>query len=283
MIDEQLELDWNGKAARRAADDQATARRRAALRLAAVKWLLEQEPPPNAFAVNVCTRLSKFHADLAAFWSQPVRNPEDEGPYQLLRPIRTAIVQLCLTRDECWPDFTRSQELAPKLRDLKAESHRLEQQIRGSEPHLRDGAALFEEYADWRYDLSTNRDYHRLRKEIDRTEHALYRGTEFERIRQAALADHLYLAVPAGLIDPAELADGWGLLWVDPNLKVTVQYPAEARNCLEGNRLHLVQNIAAAAADAVRFQLGLLQRGDGAHCLVLPPRGHRKPRRLRLE
>lgn len=285
MAEQQLMFDWDApgkKTADSNPEERRRSRQRFHLRLAAVKWLLEQEPEPAAFALNVVTRISKFMADIAAFWSQPVRNPQDEGPAQILKPVRTAIIQACMTREECWPDYARSTELVPKLRRLKEDLLNVENRIRGEEPMLRDGGALFEEYAVWRYEDSQNPEYHRLRREINRTEHALYRGTQFERIRQAALADHLYLAVPAGLIQPDELADGWGLLWVADDLTVTVAHPAGERNCLDCNRLHLVQNIAAAAVDNVRYCLGVQQKTDGSYYLTLPPRGHRKPRRLHL-
>ena len=257
-------------------------RRRFHLRLAAVKWLLGQTPPPVGLALGVPTRISKFQADIAAFWNQPVRNPLDEGPTQILRPARTAILQICFTRDECWDGCVHSRELAPRLGELKRRIAALEIEIRAQEPELREDGALFEEYAVWKYEDSRNLDYHRLRRDIVKTEQALYKGTPFERIRQAALADQLWLAVPTGLIRKEELADGWGLLWVADDLSVTVEHPAEDRHCLEGNRMHLVQNIAAAASDAVLFGLGVQVRPDGACVLVQPPRGHRKPRTATL-
>ena len=256
-------------------------RRRQALRRAVLRWLLTTENPTGA-ATDTITRLSKLRADIAAFWSRPMRNPHAEGPGQLWQPARTAIVQCFLSRQECWPDWSRSAELAPRLRDLKLRQHQLEAAIRESEPELRDGDALFDEYAEWRYDDTANRDYHHVRRDLEKTEQALYRGTQFERIRQAALADQLYLAVPTGLIQPEELANGWGLLWVADDLAVTVAAAPEIRECHPENRLHLVQNIAAAGTSAVLFAMGLRAQTDGTLQFVQPPRGHRRPQALTL-
>lgn len=281
---EQLCFEWTPGGATPAAataEERSRYRMHLALRRAVLKWLLECGKP-TGLAVDVITRIAKFRADTAAFWSRPVRNSGEEGPTQLLQPCRTAIIQTYLTREECWPDFSRSRELLPQLRQFKARLGELEAAIRQQEPELRDGGALFEEYAVWRYEDSGNKEYHRLKREIERTEHALYQGTQFERIRQAALADQLYLAVPTGLIQPEELADGWGLLWVDDDLTVRQILEPQSRDCLPANRLHLVQNIAAAAAVTVRFALGLREQRDGRHTLVQPPRGHRRPQSVRL-
>ncbi len=284
----QLWLNWDSATA---APTSATShnrpesdhdwRRRQALRRAVLRWLLATENPTGA-ATDTVTRLSKLRADLAAFWSRPMRNPHAEGPGQLWQPIRTAIIQCFLSRQECWPDWSRSAELAPRLRDLKLRQHQLEATIRENEPELRDGDALFDEYAEWHYDDTANRDYHHVRRDLEKTEQALYRGTQFERIRQAALADQLYLAVPTGLIQPEELANGWGLLWVADDLTVTVAAVPELRECHPENRLHLVQNIAAAGTGAVLFAMGLRAQANGTLQFVQPPRGHRRPQPLSL-
>lgn len=282
---EQLNFDWTSAAHETSApmteEEKSRYRQRLALRRGVLRWLVESEHP-TGFALDVVTRIARFHADLGAFWSVPVRNHAQEGPTQVWEPTRTCIVQCYLTREECWPDCSRSQELVPQLKGLKEQLRALEGNIRQDEPELRDGGSLFDEYAVWRYAETGNPDYHRLRREIDRTEQAIYQGSQFERIRRAALADHLYLAVPAGLIQPEELAEGWGLLWVDPELKVDIALPAEERKCLPGNRLHLVQNIAAAGADAVAFAMGVRQQKDGTAFFVQPPRGHRRPQKLTL-
>jgi hypothetical protein len=279
---EQLCFEWTpGAAPTTGREEQTRYRMHLALRRAVVRWLLESEKP-TGMAVGVITRIAKFRADVAAFWSRPVRNPQDEGPTQLLVPCRTAILQSFLTREECWPDCSRSGELVPRLRELKQRLHDLEAAIRRQEPELRDGGALFEEYAVWRYEDSRNREYHRLKRDIEKTEHALYEGTQFERIRQAALADQLHLAVPSGLIQPEELADGWGLLWVDDDLTVRQVLAPQPRDCHQSHRMHLVQNIAAAGGEAVRFALGLREQADGHHLFVQPPRGHRRAQPLTL-
>lgn len=288
IMSQQLTFSWDlGKEVVRPEpppaepESGASQARRQAIRRAVLRWLEQTAPPPTGVATQVVTRIQRTRADVAAFWSAPVRNSGAEGPGRVLAPVRTAIIQCYAEREECWPECSRSQELLPRLKGLKKELADAEAAIRAAEPHLRDPNALFEEYAVWRYEESRNRTYHRLRRAISRVERSLYEGSSFERIRSAQLADHLYLAVPAGLVEGSELADGWGLLWVDDDLTVRVIVPAEARETLPANRFHLVQNIAAAAKASELLANGVAQRGNEV-ILTRPMRRRRAEERVRL-
>lgn len=275
-----LLFDLDFSSARSRSERMHVGRRRLALQRSVLAWLQREDPPTGA-ALRVITRISRLRADAAAFWSRPVRNPHDTGPTQVLEPVRTAIFQCHVERDDCWPDCAKSGTILPQLRALKQELVAVERHIRSEEPNLRRTDTLFEEYAEWRYDDSANRDYPRLRHTIEKMEHSLYHGTMFERIRSAQLADRLYLVVPAGVVNADELADGWGLLWVHDDFRVQVISEAENRECLSSNRLHLIQNIAAAAKQAVLFQSGVRELDDRV-LLVQRPRSHRRPESRRL-
>ncbi|OGV66833.1 MAG: hypothetical protein A3K18_30300 [Lentisphaerae bacterium RIFOXYA12_64_32] len=281
MSQQQLFFDLDFAPSRPGVEGIRLARRRLAIQRAVLRWL-EQKDPPTGIGVNVVTRISKLHADIAAFWSQPIRNTHEEGPSQILTTHRTVIVQCHTEREDCWPDCIRSKEVLPQLRGYKEQLAQFEEQIRKDEPHLRDSNTLFEEYAEWNYEKSDNRDYHNVKRAIEKMEHSLYHGTKFERIRSAQLADHLYLAVPVNVVLREELADGWGLIWVDDNLNVEVVGEPEDRECLPSNRMHLVQNIGAAAKRATLFSCGVHRTAKEEVALVQPPRGHRRPQRLRL-
>lgn len=261
-------------------DTLSTRSRRLLLQRAVLRWL-EETSSPTGSALDVVTRISRLRADVAAFWSVPMRNPNEEGPTQLLTPDRTVIVQCHVEREECWPDCIRSREILPQLRQLKTELQETESRIREEEPGLRDNNALFEEYAEWRYEKTANREYHQLKRAIEKMEHGLYHGTKFERIRSAQLADRLYLAVPAGVVEEKELADGWGLIWIEDDLSVRVVAEPEDRACLPLNRMHLVQNIAAAAKNSELLCRGIHQTGEGTVVLTRPltrRRAEEKPR-----
>ena len=236
------------------------------LQCAALGWLATLHP--TAAAIRVPTRLAKFRADAAAFWSTPKKN-------RLLQPEKTILIEARPTRMSCWPECSGSEEILPELRREQEHRQELEAEIRIREPHLRDSDVLFAEIEYWNYEGTSNPAYRECLRRIRSYEKALYRGSRFERIHRANVANELYLAVPEGLIHPDELAEGWGLLYVSRNLKVEVVKTAQWIECPQENMLHLSQNIAASSLHDVLFAHGIsLTAGGGVqfHC---PPRRRR--------
>ncbi len=236
------------------------------LQCAALGWLATLHP--TAAAIRVPTRLAKFRADAAAFWSTPKKN-------RLLQPEKTILIEARPTRMSCWPECSGSEEILPELRREQERRQELEAEIRIREPHLRDSDVLFAEIEYWNYEGTSNPAYRECLRRIRSYEKALYRGSRFERIHRANVANELYLAVPEGLIHPDELAEGWGLLYVSRNLKVEVVKTAQWIECPQENMLHLSQNIAASSLHDVLFAHGIsLTAGGGVqfHC---PPRRRR--------
>ena len=240
------------------------------MRRAVLGWLLSKAP--TGMALGVPTRVSKFKADVAAFWSKPTSR-------RIMRPVKTLIVEIRQGRGDFWPDCAGSAELLPLLRELKERKAALEARIRKDEPHLRDTDILFEEYATWRYSESSNKEYHTCLRRLERTEKALYSGSRFEKIRSAHVANELYLAAPEGTITPGELADGWGLILVGADLSVREVKTPDKWDCPEKNQLHLIQNIASRCADPVCFANGVSLGGDGLPIFLPPPRKRRPKRR----
>jgi len=227
------------------------------LQRALLMWLIEQRV--DGLALKVPTRVSRYRADLAAFWNRARRQGSGrDGPWNLLTPCQTIVIECRTDRDHCWPDCANSEDLLPRLRSLKQEVETLEEGIRHQEPQLRETAVLFEEFSEWDYGSSENQDYHKASQEIQCIEEALYHGTRFETIRRAHLADSLYLAVPSQAVHPHEVAAGWGLLWVKADGRIEVVMPSPEKPCPPENRFHLVQNIAAAASDDVLCRRGIL-------------------------
>ncbi|MFW6414172.1 MAG: hypothetical protein ACOCZS_02615 [Verrucomicrobiota bacterium] len=247
-------------------------------------WLNNSSPAPTGFAANVPTRLSHFQTHIGAFISKPVRNKAATGPGKILEPQATMIFQCYTHRENCWSRCARAENILPELRKAKEKRDSLQLQIQKHEPELKDPDSLFEEYAEWRYEETGNPEYHRIQKEISNLEHALLEGTPFEQLRNAEVANYLYLAVPAGEIVKDELADSWGLLWVHPDLQITVEREPAFRHCPLTNQYHFVQNVAAAASRSVNFAYGLhYSKSDNQTYLVKPPRGHRRPIEYRLD
>lgn len=236
------------------------------LQCAALGWLATFRP--TAAAIRVPTRLAKFRADAAAFWSTPKKN-------RLLQPEKTVLIEARLTRTSCWPECSGSEEIVPELRREQEYRQELEAEIRRTEPHLLDSDVLFPEIEYWNYEGTRNPAYRESLRRIRFYEKALYRGSRFERIRRADVANELYLAVPDELIHPDELAEGWGLLYIARDLTVKVAKPAAWIDCPQENMLHLSQNIAASSLNDVLFAHGIGLTSGGRVQFHCPPRRRR--------
>ena len=233
------------------------------LQRASLAWLASLNP--TAAAMRVPTRLAKFRAGAAAFWSSP-------GRHRLLQPDLTVVVEARLSRNDCWPECSDTDVILPSYRECQANRRSLEESIRKNEPFLLDSDVLFPEIEYWNYEDTENPDYKPCLEKLAEFESALYRGSRFERIRQGEVANELYLAVPEGLIDPDELAEGWGLLYVFPDMHVELIRKAAHYECPQEHMLHLSQNIAASSLRDVLFAHGIYQEVDGKISYRRPPK-----------
>ena len=224
------------------------------MKRAILAWLIPEKP--SGMALNVPTRVSKYCADIAAFWSSPAKK-------RLMAPTKTLIVEIRKSREQCWPDCARQEELLPLLRKTKEEKASIEAILRREEPELKDGDTLFPEFESWNYKLTKKRKYHKCLKQLEEIEHALYKGSRFEQIRRAHVADYLYLAVPTGTVQPDELADGWGLININPDMTTEVVKEADKWDCPDQNKLHLIQHIAAGCKKSLLFSLGVNELATG--------------------
>lgn len=233
------------------------------LQRAALAWLASLNP--TAAAIRVPTRMAKFRAGAAAFWSTP-------GRRRLLQPERTVVVEARLSREDCWPECSDTETILPSYRECQAVRKTMEAAIRKAEPHLLDSDVLFPEIEYWNYEQTANPEYKPCLEKLAEFESALYRGSRFERIRQGEVANELYLAVPAGLVQPDELAEGWGLLYVSNDLTVEVVCEAVHYECPAEHMMHLSQNIAASSLRDVLFAHGIYQEPDGRISYRRPPK-----------
>lgn len=113
------------------------------------------------------------------------------------------------------------------IHELRAEKEALEAEIRRTEPELGSTDDLFSDFRVWNYAASRNRDYLKLRRRLEKLQHALHQGSRLEHIRHTGVADYCYLAVPENLVAPDEIAAGWGLVYLEPGRKFRLVREAE--------------------------------------------------------
>ena len=131
------------------------------MRRATVGWLLPEAP--SGIGLMVPTRVSRFQADVAAFWSKLVRRQE----HKILYPVKTVIVEIRHDREQCWPDCAAKNKLLPILRREKEKRKEFEAVIRVNEPELKLDDNLFPEYENWNYAYSNNKEYHKCKDRIN--------------------------------------------------------------------------------------------------------------------
>ncbi len=235
------------------------------MRRAVAAFLAEQGPA--GLAMHVPARISKYRADVAAFWTEY----SGRGRNQLARVIRTVAVDIFTSRDDCMPECAEAAELARELRSLRLLRFEMERQIREKEPWLAVDGELFPEFRTFDYSASGNEEYRKLMRKHSRLQHALFKGSRLEHVRSAGVADYLYIAVPAGEVQPEDIADGWGLLHILPDGRVKVARVASRQQCTVESRLHLALNIASRSMDSVLFREGIeLEKGKSK--LLRPPK-----------
>ncbi len=219
---------------------------------------------PHAIAASVPVRRYRYPVGAAGFW---------RGENGRTREVaRTAVVVLVDRPDNCFCECVDQKAMLDAIHAMRGEKERIEAEIRINEPELASKDDLFGEFRSWDYTSSKNTAYRRLRNKLEKLQHSLYQGSRLERIRRAAVADLCYLAVPAGLVAPDEIEEGWGLVYLNADRSFTLLRDAELQDNVEprGRRL-LATNIAVAATNATLFMAGI-DRVDEEIRFRRPPR-----------
>ena len=218
---------------------------------------------PAALAQDVPVRGGRCRAGAAAFWLE-------NG-----KVSRTAVAEV-RTAAEAAVEVSDGGEQLKMLKLARMEREMLEQEIRRTEPALKEDASLFSEFEQWDYTSSSNPAYRECLARISRLEYAVYHGSRLERIREAESASEMYLVVPENSMEPAVLADGWGLVQVRSDLSCVLVKPAEKQTPAEEKQTRLALNIAAASLPDMLFAAGIQSRPDGLGCGPLPRRKRMK-------
>lgn len=236
------------------------------MKRAVLSWVDSQNA--DGMALNVPTRISRYKADIAAFWTKVHK--------RMRRPLRTMIIEIRRNREHCWPDVYKNERALKLLREEKVLKSKLEEQIKKQEPYLRESDNLFDDFESWNFLKSSNTAYHKSLRKIEKIEHSIYKGSRFEQIKKSHSANEYYLAVPENIIHPYDLAVGWGLLYIKNDMSVKIVSHSETHDCFEKNMNHLIQNICIQNKKDVLFANGIHKGKDGKVFVPVPHR-RRKP------
>lgn len=239
------------------------------IRRAVMAWLYKFTP--YSVGVMVPTRISKYRAGVAASWSKTASKKGRKTLY----PHKTAIIEIRSAKDSFAAECGKKNGLNYLLAIEKDRKAQLETYIRENESDLKLTDTLFSDIEAWDYSKSENKNYSKCCKRIEELERNINNGSRFERIRQALLADYLYLAVPNGLVEKEEIADGWGLLYVNKDMSVDLVAEPETWNCPIENKMHLVQNIAKSSTSTLYTANGISLYKNGRTKFIRIPRKRR--------
>ena len=230
--------------------------KKADLKRAALAFLASQGA--CAVARDVPTRGNRFRADAAAFF------PGDPKQNQSLRTALAEVRTASEARIEC---ATHAQQRT-MLRAARLERETLEQEIRRTEPHLRDDSNLFVEFEQWNYSSSVNPAYKECLQKIRDLEYTLFHGSRLSKFHTAGIATELYLVVPEGAVCMESVAENWGLVFVKKDLTFELVKKPQQYDCPAGNLSRMVRNIASSACKEVLFANGIREdkSPDGVRC-----------------
>lgn len=213
------------------------------LKRLAVVWALEHRLALCGTEVRLPR--SGYRADVAAAM-----------PRVTLPSACTAVFECKVSREDFGRDASTETAAAAQVTTLRLRLAALREAIGVHRPDLRCGEELFPmfEAVDLR---GVRHDTHRrLMRELHAAEVRLFEGTKFCRLTRWRSASLFYLVVEPGLVAPAELPDGWGLLERDGETLSLRTKPCLHETTVE-ERIAFVERIAAAASAGVRRGFGL--------------------------
>jgi hypothetical protein len=117
--------------------------------------------------------------------------------------------------------------------------------IAGHRPDLRRGEELFAEFDAHDLRGLRHETHDRLEAELRTAQRKLHEGTKFAKLGRWRAARLLYVVAEAGILDPAEVPDGWGLLVRCGDGLNLVHQPCFNPTSLE-ERVALLERIASA-------------------------------------
>ncbi|MEE2907068.1 MAG: hypothetical protein VX527_04465 [Planctomycetota bacterium] len=205
------------------------------LKRLACRWL--REHGHVAVGMEVADPTGRFRIDVAA-WTD--REPSTRGLVRV-KP-RTVLVECKRSRSDYLRDGSRASGLLARRAEL----------IEALAEHGLTGGTLFRSvpvrgamlFDDHPLDADRpGRAVRRLRIELSSIERRVFRGVKFARLARWRGATQLWIATPEGMLSPAELPVGWGLLEVSQ----------------QALRTSVPEEVAASEVIALRFSAPILE------------------------
>jgi hypothetical protein len=197
----------------------------------------------SACAVEVSLPRCRFRADVAAY--RPNGNE-----------IGSTAVFEC---KQAFPDLRRdngcSAVTAKQLERVYQRREVLEKNLRVHYPALRIPDSLFSDFDSYNFAAINHRGYIRVLRQLGALQNRLFDCTKFERLIRYRCANLFFLVLPKRLFKEPEIPFGWGALIESDDDGLFLARKPIWHEVTPGNRLKLLERIAAAGARGLNRQL----------------------------
>lgn len=214
------------------------------LRLKRLALLWAQANGYSACAVEVSLPRTGYRADVAAYRGHP-----NQPGVTAIFECKQALADL--RRDNCC-----SERADRRLHLLSQRRAVIEKHLRTHYPTLRTGDSLFAEYDSYDFSSLRHQNYKRVLREYNALQHRLKSGRKFECLARYRCANLFFLVVPDYLDRALEVPIGWGTL-VESEGALTLACKPVWHEIDDGNRLRLLQRIAAAGTRQINRTFGI--------------------------
>jgi hypothetical protein len=126
-----------------------------------------------------------------------------------------AVFECKQSRNDLFRDNRRRDQLRNSLAQHQERREKLESLLAVHYPSLRTTDSLFPEWATFDFTALDHLGYRQTIQKIGRLQRQLLNGIKFDLVSYYQLGNLHYLVIPAGMIHPAEVPVGWGLLEVE--------------------------------------------------------------------
>jgi hypothetical protein len=128
-----------------------------------------------------------------------------------------AVFECKQSRNDLLRDNRRRDQLRDSLMQLQKRREKLESLLAVHYPSLRTSECLFSEWATFDFTTLDHQGYRQTIQKIGRVQRQLLNDIKFDLVTHYQLGNLHYLVIPAGMLHPAEVPIGWGLLEFEPD------------------------------------------------------------------
>jgi hypothetical protein len=171
-----------------------------------------------------------------------------------------AVFECKQSRNDLLRDNRRRDQLRDSLVQLQERREKLESLLAVHYPSLRTSDCLFSEWATFDFTTLDHQGYRQTIQKIARVQCQLLNDIKFDLITHYRLGNLHYLVMTAGMVHPAEVPIGWGLLEVEPDGTIN-EKNVPTRFKQNGSSDWLVRIAQASTARQVKAILGQWKGG----------------------